>query len=103
MDCGSVESATKERDSLVQQNMMHRMRMAMPARAALAQVVEELVKAPPTDEQLRMLADIGKATDTLVVEKVEAQLEGTRILELLRILLSNITVAECIIILIMIS
>jgi hypothetical protein len=48
--------------------------------------------------------DIGAATDTLVIEKVEAQLEGTRILELLRILVAktNITISDCIVILLMI-
>ena len=46
----------------------------------------------------------GTATDTLVVENVEAQLEGTRILALLRILVAktNITVSDCIVILLMI-
>jgi hypothetical protein len=76
----------------------------MPPHAALAQVVEELVQNPPTDDELRVLTDIGTATDTLVIEKVEAQLEGTRILELLRILVAktNITVPDCIVILLMI-
>jgi hypothetical protein len=55
-------------------------------------------------EELRVLADLGTAADTLIVEKVEAQLEGTRILELLRMLVAktNITIADCIVILIMI-
>jgi hypothetical protein len=57
-------------------------RVIMPPHAALAQVVEELVQNPPTDDELRVLTDIGTATDTLVIEKVEAQLEGTRIPEL---------------------
>jgi hypothetical protein len=44
---------------------------------------------------------MGTATDTLVVENVEAQLEGTRILAILRILVAktNITVSDCIVIL----
>lgn len=71
---------------------------------ALTQVVEELVQNPPTDDELRVLTDIGTATDSLVIEKVEAQLEGTRILELVRILVAktNITVSDCIVILLMI-
>jgi hypothetical protein len=40
---------------------------------------------PPTDNELRLLTDIGTATDTLVIENVQGKLEGTRILELLRI------------------
>lgn len=79
-------------------------RIIMPPHAALAQVVEELVQNPPTDDELRVLTDIGTATDTLVIEKVEALLEGTRILEFLRILVAktNITVSDCIVILLMI-
>jgi hypothetical protein len=79
-------------------------RVIMPPHAALAQVVEELVQNPPTDDELRVLTDIGTATDTLIIEKIEAQLEGTRILELLRILVAktNITVSDCVVILLMI-
>ena len=71
-----------------------RTRIIMPPHAALAQVVEELVQNPLTDDELWVLSDMGTATDTLVVEKVEDQLEGTRILALLRILVAktNITV-----------
>ena len=81
-----------------------RTRIIMPPHAALAQVVEELVQNPLTDDELLVLSDMGTATDPLVVEKVEAQLEGTRILALLRILLAktNITVSDCIVILLMI-
>jgi hypothetical protein len=76
-------------------------RVILPPHAALAQVVEELVQNLPTDDELRVLTDIVTATDTLVIEKVEAQLEGTRILELLRLLVAktNITVSDCIVIL----
>jgi len=81
-----------------------RTRIIMPPHAALAHVVEELVQNPLTDDELRVLSDMGTATDTLVVEKVEAQLEGTRILALLRMLVAktNITVSDCVVILLMI-
>ena len=79
-----------------------RSRIISPPPSVLAQVVEELIESPPTDEELQVLTDMGTATETLV--EVEAQLEGTRILELLRTLAAktNISIADCIVILLMI-
>lgn len=81
-----------------------RPRIITPPPGVIAQVVEELATAPPTAEELRVLTDMGTATDTLVVEKIEAQLDGTRLLELVRTLAakSNISVSDCIVILLMI-
>jgi hypothetical protein len=93
-----------QNDHIIQQNMMRRRLASVPAHAAVAQVAEELVRTPPTDEELRVLTDLGTVTEALVVRKIEAQLEGTRILELLRMLVAktNITIGDCIVILIMI-
>jgi hypothetical protein len=90
-------------DYIVQQNMMNRQLMSMPARAALAQVVEELVKSPPTDEELRTLTDMGVASEALVVKKVQAQVTGSRIVHFIQMLMakSNLSVADCIMILLM--
>jgi hypothetical protein len=68
------------------------------------EVVEELVQAPPTDEELRVLTDMSALAETFVETKVEAQLAGTRLLELLRMLRakSNISILDAIMILIMI-
>jgi hypothetical protein len=78
-----------------------RTRFLRPAPSALVQVVEELVQAPPTDEELRVLTDMSAAAETFVDTKVEAQLAGTRLLEQLRTLAAktNISISDCIMIL----
>ena len=50
----------EQSDYIIQQNMMCRSRMTMPARAVLAQVVEGLVQAAPTDEDRDELHDHAK-------------------------------------------
>lgn len=57
----------------------------------LTQVVKDLLLSPPTHDEMRLLTEIGTGADTLVAEEVEAQLEGTRLLELLRLLARNDT------------
>jgi hypothetical protein len=81
-----------------------RSRILRPAPSALVQVVEELVQAPPTDEELRVLTDMSAAAETFVDTKVEAQLAGTRLLEQLRTLAAktNISIADSIVILLMV-
>ena len=71
------------------QTATRRGRIITPPSAALAQVVEELVQAPLTDEEMRLLTEVASATDVLEVERIGAELQGTRIWEMLRILANN--------------
>jgi hypothetical protein len=71
-------------------------------RPALTEVVGELLRRPPTADELRILTE-DLAQDTQQAEQIEARLEGTRLAELLRVMeRHNVSIPDCIFILLMI-
>jgi hypothetical protein len=63
----------------------------MPPRAVLAQVVDELVENPVTDDELRVLAEVAREAQeqNLEPEQIEARIRDTRFWQLLRLLANN--------------
>jgi hypothetical protein len=68
------------------QAIMQRSRMTTPPIAAITQVVEALIEAPPTVEELHLLTEIA---DTADEGEAQLLLQGTRLGDLLRVLAEN--------------
>ena len=77
--------------AVVQQNNRRMMMNLMLSRAALAEVVQELVQAPPTEDELRLLTQVAEEAQEQELElgQIENRLRDTRLWQLLAVLARN--------------
>jgi hypothetical protein len=77
--------------SAVMANVQRSRIITPPPRSVLADVVEELAKAPPTIEELDLLREVAREADEhdLAPEQIEERLKDTRLWRLLRVLARN--------------
>ncbi len=76
---------------IIQQNMMRRRQVFVPPPAAVAQVVKELVQAPPTADEVQLLTDVARDVEeqNLEPEQIKARLQDTRLWQMLVVLAKN--------------